>query len=197
MAIKVKAVEKMQLVGRYQGQYRYPMAAEIYSSLSEKKVIAEAATRSGISRGALQAAWDACAQVIAAWATEGHSVPVPGLGTMRFGVNATTVATVGEVSASLITTRKVIFTPGVDLKAELKSTAVNITCYDRHGNIVRRVTSGDDGTVEDPDKEPDPETPDPENPGGGDNTDDTGSGNDTGGGGGTADGGGEDGPTFG
>ena len=44
MAIKVKAVEKMQLVGRYQGQYRYQMAAEIYSSLSEKKVIAEAAS---------------------------------------------------------------------------------------------------------------------------------------------------------
>ena len=33
---------------------------------------------------------------------------------------------------------------------ELKNTAIVITCYDRNGNEVKRVTSADDGNVEDP-----------------------------------------------
>ena len=37
----------------------------------------------------------------------------------------------------------------MDLKRELRETAIQITCYDRNGEIVRRVTSADDGTVED------------------------------------------------
>ena len=41
------------------------------------------ALRSGIPKGAINAAWDAIGEVIKAWATEGHSVAVPGLGTMR------------------------------------------------------------------------------------------------------------------
>ena len=44
-----------------------------------------------------------------------------------------------------------MFTPAAELKDELKNTAVVITCYDRNGNEVKRVTSTDDGTVEDPD----------------------------------------------
>ena len=40
------------------------------------------ALRSGIAKGAINAAWDAIGEVIKAWATEGHSVAVPGLGTM-------------------------------------------------------------------------------------------------------------------
>lgn len=47
--------------------------------------------------------------------------------------------------------RRIVFTPAVELKDELKNTAVVITCYDRNGNEVKRVTSTDDGTVEDPD----------------------------------------------
>ena len=31
----------------------------------------------------------------------------------------------------------------------LKKTSINITCYDRNGNLVKRVTSMDDGDVED------------------------------------------------
>ena len=34
---------------------------------------------------------------------------------------------------------------------KLKNTSINITCYDRNGDVVKRVTSSDDGTVEDPD----------------------------------------------
>ena len=46
-----------------------------------------------------------------------------------------------DVSAKMITTRKVVFTPSVDLKNTLASTSVSITCYDRNGDMVKRVTA--------------------------------------------------------
>ena len=112
--------------------------------------IQEAALRSGISRGSINAAWDAIGEVIKAWATEGHSVAVPGLGSMRFGLRSDSVADVNKVAASLITSRRVIFTPNTEIRKALAETAVNITCYDRNGNIVKRVISSDDADVEDP-----------------------------------------------
>ena len=137
------------MVGPKAGQYVYQMAAETYSSLAETKVIEEASLRSGIQKGALQAAFSAIGDVIKAWATEGHSVPVPGLGTMRFSVNANSVADVNMVASSLITTRKIVFTPSTDVKKALKDASVSITCYDRNGNVVKRVNSGDAGEIED------------------------------------------------
>jgi len=98
----------------------------------------------------MQACWDAAGEVIKAWATEGHSVAIPGLGTMRFGLRAKSVEKVEEVKAGLITSRRIIFTPDVDLKDELANTSVQITCYDRDGKEVKRVTSTDPGTIEDP-----------------------------------------------
>lgn len=153
MSIKVKAIERELMVGTNAGEYRYIMQADLYNKLSDAKVIQEAALRSGINKGAINAAWDAIGEVIKAWATEGHSVAVPGLGTMRFGVRATSVSDVNKVATSLITTRRVIFTPNVDIKEELKKTSINITCYDRNGNLVKRVTSMDDGDVEDNENE--------------------------------------------
>ena len=150
MALKVKAVEK-KLVFEKDGTpiYRYVMSPELYIPLNQAKVIKEAALRSGVSRGVMQACWDAAGEVIKAWATEGHSVALPGLGTMRFGLRAKAVEDVNDVKAGLITARRIIFTPAVDLKEELANTAVQITCYDRNGNEVRRVTSTDSGNVED------------------------------------------------
>ena len=69
---------------------------------------------------------------------------------MRFGVRATSVDDVNKVSSGLITARRVIFTPSVEIKDELKSTSINITCFDRDGKIVKRVTSSDPGKIEDP-----------------------------------------------
>ena len=149
MALKVKAKERMMKVGKYAGTYRYVMLPEMYSSLAKEKVIREAALRSGVSEGVMHACWDAAGEVIKAWATEGHSVALPGLGTMRFGLSAKTVADVNEVKAGLITTRRIIFTPATELKDELSATNVVITCYDRDGKEVKRVTSTDPGTVED------------------------------------------------
>ena len=152
MALKVKAQEKLQKIGTHAGKYRYIMMPELYTSLSQDKVIKEAALRSGVSKGIMQACWDAAGEVIKAWATEGHSVALPGLGTMRFGLRAKSVEKVDEVKAGLITSRRIIFTPDVDLKDELANTAVQITCYDRDGKEVKRVTSTS-GDVEDPENE--------------------------------------------
>ena len=152
MALKVKAKEQLQNIGKYAGKYRYVMMPELYTALTQDKVIKEAALRSGVSKGIMQACWDAAGEVIKAWATEGHSVALPGLGTMRFGIRAKSVAKVDEVKAGLVTSRRIIFTPAVDLKEELAGTAIQITCYDRDGKEIKRVTSTDPGTVEDPDE---------------------------------------------
>ena len=152
MPLKVKAQDKLQKIGKYEGPYRYIMMPELYTSLSQEKVIKEAALRSGVSKGIMQACWDAAGEVIKAWATEGHSVALPGLGTMRFGIRAKSVAKVDEVKTGLVTSRRIIFTPAVDLKDELANTAIQITCYDRDGKELKRVTSTDPGTVEDPDQ---------------------------------------------
>jgi hypothetical protein len=63
------------------------------------------------------------------------------------------VEDVNKVKTSLIKTRRIIFVPAVDLKDELANTAIQITCYDRNGNEVKRVTSSDPGTVEDNENE--------------------------------------------
>ena len=153
MAIKVKAVERNISFEVGKVKYAYVMQTELYNKLTESKVIQEAAMRAGIGRGTIKAAWDAIGEVIKAWATEGHSIPVPGVGTMRFGIRATSVSSVGNVGSNLITSRRVIFTPNVEIKRELASTPINITCYDRNGDVVKQVTSGDGGLVEDPDNE--------------------------------------------
>jgi predicted histone-like DNA-binding protein len=153
MALKVKAVERLLKFSNKEndpGVYRYVLKPELYTSLSQAKVIKEAALRSGVSRGVMQACWDAAGEVIKAWATEGHSVALPGLGTMRFGLRSKAVEKVEDVKTSLIETRRIIFTPDVDLKDELKNTTIQITCIDRNGKEVKRVNSSDAGTIEDP-----------------------------------------------
>ena len=149
MAIKVIARQTLQKIGKYVGTYRFVMQTQLYNTLTQSKVIKEASLRSGIQKGALNAAWDAIGEVIKAWATEGHSVAIPGLGSMRFSVRANSVENVEEVSTKLITSRRVIFTPSVDIKNELKQTGINITCFDKDGNLVKAVNSSDAGNVED------------------------------------------------
>ena len=153
MALKVKAVERLVKFKKDDpGQYRYVMQPELYTALAQDKVIKEAALRSGVSRGVMQACWDAAGEVIKAWATEGHSVALPGLGTMRFGLRAKSVEKVEDVKTGLISSRRIIFTPSVDLKDELANTGIVITCYDRDGKEVKRVTSTS-GEVEDPENQ--------------------------------------------
>ena len=177
MGMKVKAVEKLLKFNKNEndpGVWRYVMQPELYMALAQKKVIKEAALRSGVSQGVMQACWDAAGELIKAWATEGHSVALPGLGTMRFGLRSKAVEKVEDVKSGLITSRRIIFTPNSDLKEELANTAIQITCFDRTGKEVKRVTSDDSGDVEDPEANP--------NVNGHDNGNDNGNGNDNTGG---------------
>ena len=62
MALRVKAVERLLKFTNKPddpGVYRYVMKPEMYSSLTQAKVIKEAALRSGVSQGVMQACWDA------------------------------------------------------------------------------------------------------------------------------------------
>ena len=153
MALKVKAVERLLKFDKNDpGSYRYVLKPELYTSLDQKKVIREAALRSGVSQGVMKACWDAAGEVIKAWATEGHAVALPGLGSMRFWLRSKSVEKVEEVKTGLISSRRIIFTPSVDLKDELATTGILITCYDRTGKEVKRVTSTS-GEVEDPENE--------------------------------------------
>ena len=126
MAIKVKARQTLINVGPQKGTYRFVLMTELYNTLNAEKVIQEAALRSGLQKATVNAAWEVFGEVIKAWATEGHSVAVPGLGTMRFGVRASSVVNVQDVSTNL-----------------------NITCYDKDGKVVKQVTSRDENDVED------------------------------------------------
>ena len=147
MAIKVNARETELKIGKNPGYY-YVMTPELYLALNQKKVIREAALRSGVSQGVMQACWDAAGEVIKAWATEGHSVALPGLGTIRFAVRSQAVANVEKVGVDLIKSKRIVFTPSVDIKKELAATSINITCFDRNGEIVKHITT-DGGDVED------------------------------------------------
>ena len=85
---------------------------------------------------------------------------------------------VGDVKAGLITSRRIIFPPTGELKNELAATAVQITCYDKNGKEVKRVTSMSGEVEEGASPQPSPKgegeetgggvTPEPE-PGGSDN----------------------------
>ena len=148
MAMKVIAQLREVKIGKNPGK-KFVMRPDLYVPIAEKKVFQEAATHSGISSGVIKAAWDAAGEVIRTWATEGHSIPLPGLGTMRFGVRSKAVEKLEDVKANLISVRRIIFTPNVDVKDELKNTSIQITCLDEEGNVLKRVTSGDSGDIED------------------------------------------------
>ena len=166
MAIKVIAQRRELKIGKNPGVKKFVMRPDLYIPIQEKKVFAEASTHSGISAGVIKAAWDAAGEVIRTWATEGHSIPLPGLGTMRFGVRSKAVEKLEDVKTNLISVRRIVFTPNVEVKDELKNTSIQITCLDEDGTVLKRVTSSDSGDIEDNE--------------GSDSTDDQGGGSSTG-----------------
>ena len=150
--IQIKAKQQNVSFEKNVEKLAFVLSAHLYNTLDASKVIEEAAKRSGISVGVIKAAWDAAGEVIRTWATEGHNVPLPGLGSMRFGVRSKSVQSVEDVKTSLISARRVIFTPSKEVKEELQATKIAITCFDKDGKIVKRVTSGDSGEIEDPEE---------------------------------------------
>ena len=151
--IQIKAKQQNVSFEKNVEKLAFVLSAHLYNTLDAAKVIDEAARRSGISSGVIKAAWDAAGEVIRTWATEGHNVPLPGLGSMRFSVRSKSVQSVEDVKTSLITARRVIFTPSKEVRDELQATKIAITCFDKDGKIVKRVTSADTNDVEDPEDE--------------------------------------------
>ena len=151
--IQIKAKQQNVSFEKNVEKLAFVLSAHLYNTLDASKVIEEAAKRSGISTGVIKAAWDAAGEVIRTWATEGHNVPLPGLGSMRFSVRSKSVQKLEDVKTSLISARRVIFTPSKEVKDELQATKIAITCYDKDGNIVKRVTSADTNDVEDPEND--------------------------------------------
>ena len=68
MAIKVIAQRRVLKIGKNPGVKKFVMRPELYTPIQEKKVFKEASIRSGISAGAMKAAWDAAGEVIKACA---------------------------------------------------------------------------------------------------------------------------------
>ena len=126
MGIKVKAMERNVAFDKKTEKWMFVMQPELYGQLAETKVVEQAALASGLPKGVLQAALAAYGNVVKVWATEGHSIPIPGLGCMRFGLRSTAVDDVNKVSAQLITSRRVVFVPSVGIKQALADTSVNI-----------------------------------------------------------------------
>ena len=148
--IQIKAKQQNVSFEKNVEKLAFVLSAHMYNTLDSSKVIEEASKRTGMSIGIIKAAWDAAGEVIRTWATEGHNVPLPGLGSMRFGVRSKSVQNVEDVKTSLISARRVIFTPSKEVKDELQATKIAITCYDKDGKIVKRVTSADTNDIEDP-----------------------------------------------
>ncbi len=188
MGMNVKAIErKIAYLGKEGGkdQYMYVMQPLIYNKLTPEKVIQQAALHCGLTPAVMNVAYAALSEVIKAWATEGHSVAVPGLGTMRFGLRANAVKSVEDVSTKLITQRRVIFSPNMEIKQELAKTGISITCVNRDGEVVKNITSNDSKDVEDTEgdnqKNPGGNTGDTGTQGGGSDTGTQGGGSQTGG----------------
>lgn len=167
MSVKIKAVERNISFSKDNVEYGYVLSTEMYNRLSDEKVIAEASAHSGISQAILKASCAAVADVLMSWISEGHSVSIPYLGTMRFGLNSKAVSTVGEVGTDLITSRKVVFTPSGEIKDALANTSFSITCYDRNGKVVKRVNAGGNGvdTDDEGNEAVDPDGPNNDNGG--------------------------------
>ncbi len=141
MSIQIKAKETIQTVGPFKGEYAFRLRTEKYNTLDLDKALELTNKRCGIDESVIEAALKAYAKVMMTWLIEGHSIIIPGFGTMRYAIKASVAKNVEDVNMSLINLRKIIFTPFPKLKKELDDTDIIITCYDRNGKVVKTVGS--------------------------------------------------------
>ena len=166
MAIRVRGLRRKLNVGNK--NYAYTLYPDNYGMLNKSKMIEEAALRSGMSKGVMQACWDAAGEVIKAWITEGHSVPIPGLGSMRIGLRARSAAELKDVNTELILRRRILFTPSIEIKRKINEMGVYISeVRDENGVLVYPL----------PNNKPNGGNPDNNPSGGGDNNPSGGGGN--------------------
>ncbi len=114
------------------------MKVNHYNTLNAEKVIQYASDTSNIPKAVLRASWEVLGSVITAWTFEGHIVEIPGLGNIRAEVRAKAQSKAEDVTESDIFRRKFLLTPTKEIKDALNATPVNITCYDKDGNVIKR-----------------------------------------------------------
>lgn len=151
MAVKVNAKETLMKVGKYKDTYRYVMRVDNYAKVDEKNILAEAATHSGLSKGQVRAAWESIKELVGIYVTEGLSVSLPGLGTMRMGISAKSVSESKDIKDKLIKRRRIVFTPDVEIKSKINNAAISIVALDRKGFVIDRKPDNGGNLVPDDD----------------------------------------------
>lgn len=138
MALNISSKLTTIKLGPHKDEEMYVMKVNHYNTLNAEKVIQYASDTSNIPKAVLRASWEALGSAITAWTLEGHIVEIPGLGNIRAEVRAKAQSKAEDVTESDIFRRKLLLTPTKEIKDALNATPVNITCYDRDGNVIER-----------------------------------------------------------
>lgn len=131
---------------------KYIPTAVSADSIDFEKVCRKVSDETGIHRGMVKLSLLGMLDVITAYMEEGHGIKLGEFGSIRPALKVKSELTAEEVTAGNVVRTKIIFTPGAQLKQMLAS--MKVTKF-------TGTTTGDAGTVTEPD-------PDPDN-GGGDN----------------------------
>lgn len=138
MAFFIKVKETLQKIGKYAGQYRYVARVNQYSKISEKDVLNEAKTHSGLTKGQITGAWESIVEAIQTYVLQGHSVQLTGLGTLRLSITCKSAKEPKDVSEKMIERRRIIFTPDPEIKDKVKKASFVMKVVDRKGFEVER-----------------------------------------------------------
>lgn len=148
MTMNVKAIERQISVGDKRGNYAYVMSPEHQKHMDEKSIFHKAALNTNMNIAAIRTAWLVCSEIIREEVIKGHTVALPGLGSIRLGMKANIVDDIADINSSLIKTKKIIFNPTSKFKNDLESSPINITCYNRNGKIIKKINSENHETIE-------------------------------------------------
>ena len=138
MALNINSKQTKIKVGKHKGEDMFVMRVDHYNTIDAEKIIQYASDTYNIPRGVMRASWEALGQAITSWVLESHIVEVPGLGNIRAEVRAKAQSDATDVSADDIFRRHLLLTPTKEIKNALNSTPINITCFDKDGNEVKR-----------------------------------------------------------
>lgn len=138
MALNINSKQTKIKVGKHKGEDMFVMRVGHYNTIDAEQIIQYASDTYNIPKGVMRASWEALGQAITSWVLEGHIVEVPGLGNIRAEVRAKAQSEVKDVSADDIFRRHLLLTPTKEIKNALNSTPINITCFDKDGNEVKR-----------------------------------------------------------
>lgn len=138
MALNINSNQTKIKVGKHKDEDMFVMKVDHYNTIDAEKIIQYASDAYNIPKGVMRASWEALGQAITSWILEGHIVEVPGLGNIRAEVRAKAQSDATDVSADDIFRRHLLLTPTKEIKNALNSTPINITCFDKDGNEVKR-----------------------------------------------------------